>query len=329
VRTYTRPIASTEPTSADPTDRPVDRLVGGYLLVAALALLFPGRPEAWPVFLLVHLSLGGAFLAGGPGWVRRWALGRPPRSPAPEAWRAADATGAAGVAGPGLLRRGVAVIVDWYPLLIMPFLYWELPFLNTSLWPGRYFDGVIMGWEETIFGGQPSATLAMTWSSLLLSEVLHLAYLSYYFILYFFPAALYLAGRTRAFRETLFAFMVGFTSTYLVFIAFPVQGPRYLFPAPGGPPAEGALYALTHAVLESGSSRGAAFPSAHAALAVIALVQALRTLPRAAPLLAIATVGIIIGAVYGGFHYGIDMAAGALFGLVVAAFSPRLRDALS
>jgi membrane-associated phospholipid phosphatase len=310
VHTSTRPIESTERTSAEPADRPVDRLVGGYLLIAALALLFPGRPDGWPLLLLAHLALGGAFLAGVPGRVRGWA-------------------GAGGGTVGGIVRRGVGVIVDWYPLLLMPFMYWELPFLNTSVWGGRYFDGVVMGWEEAVFGGQPSATLAMAWSSRLVSEPLHFAYLSYYFILYFFPAALYLGGRSRAFRETLFAFMLGFTSTYLVFILFPVQGPRYLFPAPGGPPSEGALYALTHAVLESGSSRGAAFPSAHAALAVIALGQALRTLPRAVPLLAVATAGILLGAVYGGFHYGVDMAAGAAFGLAAAAVAPRLRNALT
>ncbi|MEJ2503302.1 MAG: phosphatase PAP2 family protein, partial [Gemmatimonadota bacterium] len=291
-------------------------------LVAGAALLFPGRPDVWPLLLLAHGALGAAFLAGVPGRIRRWTLDSGTVA-------ASDPGATGGPRGEEWVRRVVGVVVDWYPLLLMPFLYWELPFLNTSIWEGRYFDGVVMGWEEAVFGGQPSATLAMKWSYRPLSELLHLAYLSYYPILYVFPAVLYVSGRTRAFQETLFAFMLGFAATYLVFITFPVQGPRYLFPPPGGPPAEGALYALTHAVLESGSSQGAAFPSAHAALAVIATVQAARTLPRAVPILALATAGIVVGAVYGGFHYAVDMTVGVAFGAIAAAAAPRLRALLS
>ena len=35
---------------------PVDRLVGGYLLITAAALAFPNRPTNWPVLLAVHLA---------------------------------------------------------------------------------------------------------------------------------------------------------------------------------------------------------------------------------------------------------------------------------
>lgn len=225
--------------------------------------------------------------------------------------------------------RVFRVLRDWYPLLLMPALYWELPMLNGSVWDGHFFDGVVQSWEAALFGGQPSATLAARWSWLPLSELLHMAYLAYYPVIYVFPAVLYARGAREPFHATVFALMLGFTASYVIFTAFPVQGPRYLFPSPAGDLSGGWFYRLTHAVLESGSSQGAAFPSSHAAVALIQTVSAMRYLPRAAPLLALITAGIAIGAVYGGFHYGIDMLAGLLLGLVVAWLSPIVRRSLA
>ncbi|NIP79549.1 MAG: hypothetical protein GWM90_10155 [Gemmatimonadetes bacterium] len=287
--------------------RPTDRLVGGYLLVAAIPLLLPGRPDGWPFLLLVHLGLAALLL---PGTLERYRLHEPEGSAPP--------TGQAPQRG----RTWTAALADWYPLLLMPFLYWELPFLGATVWDGRFFDGIILGWEQALFGGQPSATLALRWDSLVLSEILHLAYLAYFPLLFVVPAALFFEGRPDAFRRSVFALMIGFLAHYVVFLAFPVQGPRYLFPAPGGPPASGALYGITHTVLEAGSSRGAAFPSAHVAVAVIQTGNAIRFLPGAAPLVGLATLGIAVGAVYGGFHYAADVLAGAASGALIALLAP-------
>ncbi len=285
---------------ADPPASPVDRLLGGYLLLTALAVAFPHRPEGWPVLLAAHLALGSALLAGAPR-------------------RLLAASGS----------RAIRALVDWYPLLLMPVLYWELPMLGGSLWNGHFFDAVVQAWEARLFGGQPSAELAGRWGWLPLSELLHLFYLAYYPVIYFFPAVLYVMGRKESFRDTIFAVMLGFTACYVIFTLFPVQGPRYLFPAPGGAAADGWLYQLTHRILETGSSQGAAFPSSHAAITAVQTVNAHRYLPKAMPLVALITAGICVGAVYGGFHYGIDMLAGAAFGLFLGWLAPSVRRALA
>lgn len=284
---------------AEISPRPIDRLLGGYLLLTAAAFFFPHRPAEWPLFAAAHLAIAALLLTGAPARVRA-----------------------------RVDRKIVRALVDWYPLLLMPLLYWELPQLIGSVWGDRFFDPVVLGWEEGLFGHQPSTTMARRWDSLALSEVLHLAYISYYPVIYVFPAVLYLRGRRAAFRDSLFALMMGFTISYVLFTIFPVQGPRYLFPAPGGEPARGLLYRLTHAILESGSSQGAAFPSSHAGVAAIQTVNALRHWPAAVPVLALATLGICVSAVYGGFHYAVDMVAGVALGLVVALLAPAARRAL-
>lgn len=286
---------------ADRSAQPVDRLLGGYLILTAAALLFPHRGAGWPLLFLFHAALSALLLTGVPQRLRSISIeGRP-------------------------IARALA---DWYPLLLMPFLYWELPQLSGAIWDGHFFDPVVMRWEEAVFGHQPSATLANARGSRIISEILHGAYLSYYPIIYFLPAGLYLRRQREAFHDTVFALMLGFTVCYLFFTAFPVQGPRYLFPPPGGAPADAVLYGVTHSVLESGSSQGAAFPSSHAAIAAIQTISALRHLPAAAPVLGLLTVGICVGAVYGGFHYAVDMAAGVTLGLLVAWVSPTVRRAL-
>lgn len=294
-----------------PEGRAIDRVIGVYLILVAGALLFPHRPPAWPLFLIAHAAVAAILLGGGAERARRFArpdIGGPPVG-----------------RGSAWTRRVTGVLVDWYPLLLLPALYWELPFLNVAIWDGHFFDAVILAWEEYVFGGQPSMTLARRWQSVWLSETLHLAYLSYFFILYAFPATLYLTGRRTAYQHTIFAVMLAAAVHYVVFVTFPVQGPRYLFPPPGGPPASGPLFAMTHAVLESGSSQGAAFPSAHAALATVLTGGAIRYMPALAPVIGLATVGIALGAVYGGFHYATDVIIGAMAGAAASFAAPAAR----
>ncbi|MGK7311161.1 MAG: phosphatase PAP2 family protein [Candidatus Longimicrobiales bacterium M2_2A_002] len=311
---------------ADGIARPVDRVVGGYLLLSAAALAFPHRPAGWPVLALLHLVVAAVLLAGLPDRLRTGSTGTwsIPGTGAGDGGRAGGGRAAARRTDGGRPHPVVAWLTDWYPLIMIPVVYLELQVLNRAVWGGRYFDATIMGWEEALFGGQPSVTWAAQWDSLLGSELLHLAYLSYYFVVYLFPLWLYLAGRRDAFHRTVFAIMLGFAVHYMFFVYFPVQGPRYLFPGPGGSQTEGVLYELTRTLLEGGSSRGAAFPSSHVGLAAVQTVSAARYAPKAAPLLGVLTVGIALGAVYGGFHYAVDVTAGLVAGVLLGLVAPAV-----
>jgi membrane-associated phospholipid phosphatase len=279
------------------------RLIAAYLLISGCALLFPHRPGAWLTLILLHLV--GVVLLMQPSPVRaayRRLVGSQPR-----------------VAG---------VLADWYALALMPFLYLEVATVNAAIYGGRYFDGWIQVWELRLFGGQPSRDLAAACSSGVVSEVLHFFYLSYYLIIFGPPIYLYLRRRIVDHQKVVFALMLAFLGHYLVFIFFPVQGPRYLFPPPGGELSQGIMYRLAHAVLEAGSSRGAAFPSSHVGVAVVQTAMAFLVWRRAAPALVVATVGLGVGAVYGGFHYAIDTVSGLLLGLILFSVGPRVASAL-
>jgi membrane-associated phospholipid phosphatase len=274
----------------------MDRLFGTYALLAGAALAFPGRPALWPLLGAVHLL--GALLAFGIGPARRL-------------------TDAAG-------RRWPRAH-DWYPLLVIPAVYKELGTLILSTHGGHFYDPWIIAIEEVVFRGQPSRLLSQLAPGILLSELLHAGYLAYYPIIYLPPILLYATGRKGDFRRLLFPLMLSFYAHYLIFIYFPVQGPRYLFPPPGGTLADGPLYALTHRLLEAGSSQGAAFPSSHVGVSVVATLLVRRFLPRWFAAFVVATTLLALGAVYGGFHYATDVILGAVYGVVIAWAAPAVR----
>lgn len=257
-------------------------------LAAGLAVLPIARsPAGWPLLVLAHLLAIGMIL---------WLVGNSSKAPA---W----------------LR-------EWYPLVLLPVLYAEIPFLNQAFLSTAR-DQSIQWLEHAVFSSQPARAFAEAAPWRPLSEALHLAYLSYYPIIFGPPLLLYLKRRREPFRETVFTVMLTYYCCYLVFVLLPVRGPWDLWPVSQAPP-DGPLRQLATRLLEGGSSLGAAFPSSHQAVAVAQTVCATRHLPRIAPLLGLLSAGIAAGAVYASFHYAVDMLAGALVGLGVALVARRL-----
>lgn len=202
---------------------------------------------------------------------------------------------------------------DWYPMLLLGGLYAEVGVLNVDL--AYQHDLAIQRLEFWVFGSQLSYRWIREMPNAVLSSFLHGCYLAYYAILYASPLGLWLHGQRGAARRTIFAVMVTFYLCYVVFLFFPVAGPRYAFE-----PAHNAATSVWAArasqwVLDRGDSWGAAFPSSHVAAAVVAAVCALRYWRTLGLVLAPFTIGLVLSVVYGQFHYAVD----ALAGLVVAA----------
>ncbi len=261
--------------------RPVDRVAVVYFLVTG-------------VFAAVFGGMAGMGLAAGHGvivWLVLCFAG---------SWRSRE-----GVLG--FLR------VTW-PVLLVPALYMELAVLNRFL-SDRYFDATVRVWDEVLFGGQPSIFLSDIWPWVAFSEVIHLGYVGYYLIV---PAAFVFALTTRGFEaleRTAVAVTVAFFLCYLVFILFPVAGPRYDFPRIEGALSNGTIHGLVHTILEGGSSKGTAFPSSHIAASWAAVIQAGRENLGIGALLAVPAATLALGTVYGRFHYGVDALVGILFAL--------------
>ena len=213
--------------------------------------------------------------------------------------------------------RAISRVGDLLPLFVAPLLYGEIPWLIAAVGT-TYHDLLVQHWESALFGTQPSHMLAGSLPLGWLSELLHAGYLAYYPAIFAPPLWLYLKGERRAFAETVAALTVIYTLSWVLFVLMPVEGPRFLWSAPAGIP-DGPIRRLALYVLAAGSSRGAAFPSSHMAVMVGQTVMALRWQRRVGWALSGLSVLVGVGAVYGGFHYAVDMIAGGILGGVCAA----------
>jgi membrane-associated phospholipid phosphatase len=252
-----------------------------YLVIGALVLLL-GKARVPSSALAVHVAVLAAIAAA--TWL-----------PVVPAW----------------LRR-------WAPLMSLLFLYTELPLLIRAAGHTALFDPTVIQWEAALFGTQPSVHWAAAWNFAPLSEFLHGAYISYYPIILAVPALLALQKRDADFSEATFVLLLTFTVCFVVFVVFPVAGPRYLWPSRADV-VSGPIRRFTLWILEARSSRGTAFPSSHVAVATTQSILAVVYFGRRGLIVGIITLFLALGAVYGGFHYAVDVIAGAAVGGIIAA----------
>lgn len=207
------------------------------------------------------------------------------------------------------------IVGDLLPLVVAPALYGEIPILIAALRSANH-DAAIQSLELALFGTQPAQTFATAVFSVPLSELLHAGYLAYYPAIFVPPLLLFLRGNRRGYLETVAVLTATYLVCWVVFIVAPVEGPRYQWGAAAAP--AGPMQRLANAVLAAGSSRGAAFPSSHMAVMVAQAVMALRWQRPVGVVASVIAVLVGFGAVYGGFHYAVDMIAGALLGALLA-----------
>lgn len=209
------------------------------------------------------------------------------------------------------------LVHTFYPLVLFGGLYTALGTLNEGLDPGRIpaNEAIVQGWEQALFGGQPSYELIRRYPSVFLSGLLHLAYFSYYPTIILPPPALALRGNWDGARRVISASITAYILCFVVFTLFPVAGPNWVFDHPTGPVRDVWSARLVYTLLEGGSSVGTAFPSSHVAATFATVIAAWRAWRP----LGWITVGpfilLTIAVVYCQMHYALD----ALIGLVVGA----------
>ena len=257
-----------------------NKRAAGYLVLSGIALLFAGRPA----LVVLHLAL----LA-----VLAWS------------WSARSAA--------------AQILRDFAPLAtVVALAYGEVPALIAGF-SVSFHDLSIQRVELAVFGGQPAHAFAAAVPNVVVSEILHAGYLSFYLALSLPPVLLYVQRRRTAFDQTVLTLVATWVICCALFVVFPVQGPRFLWSAPPGIP-NGPFRWLSATILAAGSARGTAFPSLHMAASLSQTIMAWRWQSRIIRYaMSVSTVLIATGAVYAGYHYATDMVAGAVLGLATTA----------
>jgi membrane-associated phospholipid phosphatase len=197
------------------------------------------------------------------------------------------------------------------PVAIQAVLYAAVGIVNASR---TMHDDTLLVLERAWFG-TPWRDWAIQWPSPGVSLLLHGCYLAYYLVLTVPYARLSWRGEHEAWRATFRAHLVTLCVGCALYLLWPVEGPRFRAPIDATVlPDIG--HRFTNWILATFSARGTAFPSSHVSLALTQLLLAWRYQRALTWWIAPVVVGIGVGAVYGGYHYLIDVIAGAVLGVM-------------
>jgi membrane-associated phospholipid phosphatase len=213
----------------------------------------------------------------------------------------------------------------WLPGLFFITVFEEVSFLSLGL-RGAWQNDSLVAWEAALFAVPPAEWLHR-YSSMWWRELLEFGYFSFY-PLYPAVAGVLWAWRHRAryagaFRRMTDGLSVGYAVCYATYLLFPTRSPAHnaeqSAAALAGSLPTGPFHFLVHLIQSGAGVHGNAFPSGHIMLGFAVLVFVVRYFPRAAPWLAICVSLMSVGAVYDGYHYAVDVVAGAALGTAVGA----------
>ena len=228
-------------------------------------------------------------------------------------------------------------------LLLLSWWYSDTYELN-RIFPN--LDHVFAGYEQSLFGFQPSLSFSQVFSHPIFSELLSMGYVSY-FPLFVGITLYYFFYRYEHFERTAFILMTSFFLFYVIFIFVPVAGPQFYFKAVGADQIaqgifpnigdyfnriqfdvhnrdfimpipgweDGLMYKALIITHDAGERPTAAFPSSHVGIATVVLWLAWECKNRKVFYICLPfAVLLFFGTFYILAHYAIDAIAGLFFG---------------
>lgn len=206
----------------------------------------------------------------------------------------------------------------WYPLAAPILTFEEVAQLN-FLFVDGWRDHYLLAFEAWLFPEPPTVWLSH-FASPLVTEVLQLGYFSYFLLLMIVGGVLYRRADQAPFFGVMAASVLSYMLCYAVFVTFPAEGPAHTLRHLHTVPLTGGPFHWMVSFIQQAGVHGNAFPAAHVAGPVAALVFAWRYAPRLAAWLTSLAVLLCIAAVYDRYHYASDVFAGIPVGAAAACF---------
>jgi len=223
--------------------------------------------------------------------------------------------------------RSQSVVVDfarhWYPLPLYIFLFEELGGLVHAIFPG-WLDRWFIAFDYNFAGVHPSAWLAR-FASPTLNDSMQFAYMTYFLYLVLLPALLYFKRERAAFWTVMASTAIAHYSVYVVAVLLPVESPYYSLASLHLPALPGSYCtALIDLIERFGRVHGAAFPSAHVAGSMVAMLASWRYRRWLFWVCLPFFVSMCVATVYGRYHYVADVLAGLAAGTTGFVAGERL-----
>lgn len=213
----------------------------------------------------------------------------------------------------------------WYCYLIILFIFKELYLMVRPIHPIDY-DQVLIAIDRWVFGVNPTQWMAQ-FAHPVVTEILQIAYFSYYILFIILGVELYRRYAIEDFDKAAFMIVYGFYLSYLGYFSLPGVGPRFTLhdfslletDLPGV-----FLTNALRAIINAGESipqirdhaidlvQRDVFPSGHTQLTIIVMTLGFRYRLKARWLLLSLGSLLILATVYLRYHYVVDLVAGAL-----------------
>lgn len=222
----------------------------------------------------------------------------------------------------------MALLGSWYPDI------YEFNRIFPNL------DHVFAQVEQNIFGCQPALMFYTKFSHPVISELLSMGYVSYYFLMAI-VVFYYFIYKYEHFEKSAFILFFSFFLSYVVFIFLPVAGPQFYFQAAGIDNIaagifpnighyfldhqdcmpiigyeNGFFYHLLVTAHEAGERPIAAFPSSHVSVTVTMVILAFKGNRKLGITVFIFFVLLAFSTVYVRAHYAIDAITGIIWGTI-------------
>jgi membrane-associated phospholipid phosphatase len=234
-------------------------------------------------------------------------------------------------------RRFIHFLHTWYAVAGILIIFKEIYIIIQSLGL-KDWDELLIRSDRFFFHTDPTVWI-FQFAHPFLTELLQVAYVSYYFLMISLGAELYLRKEREKLNFTIFTVTYGFLLSYFGYLAFPAVGPRFTLhdfnnlgqELPG-------LFLTTplRAFIDSAESipqhiaqpilfaQRDAFPSGHTQMTLIVIYLAHRY--RISLRWWIYSFGtlLIISTIYLRYHYVTDLLGGALFMITTVTTAPRL-----
>jgi membrane-associated phospholipid phosphatase len=224
--------------------------------------------------------------------------------------------------------RAGAFVRDFFPVVTVVAVFMLLAPVIAGLNPRRFdalFAAVDARWFPALVPRWRNAFGRAPW----FTDLAYLAYVSYYAM----PIRVALLARRHgpwAYEAAVFPIVLAFYASYAGYLLFPTSGPR-LSPGDAARLVGGGQVSdlVRSFLLFAERTQLDAFPSGHAAVAIVSAAVGARLAPARGPAFLAWAGAVVFSTVYIHVHYAVDVVAGAVLAAAVIAGAPALARALS
>jgi len=221
------------------------------------------------------------------------------------------------------LGPALTFVVNFYPMAVIPLIYESLGLLIPALRGGPR-DAWLVAADRAIFHADPTVWLErIVWPPL--TDLLLLAYATYYFFPIFVGVALWKKD-PRIAKRFIFCLSFAFYLSYAGYFVVPAEGPRVSLAREQSVTLEVTpiSHAISQKLNELEHTKDDAFPSGHTMITVFCLLVAHREARRLFRAWLPIALLLVVSTIYCRFHYVVDVIAGLALAFAALPVGERI-----